>query len=688
VPLHKKIYPIVLNYFYFKKRIFRCNDFSVLPNYRDTRNEFSLLACLLNDAVYTNSKSARERLKTGQVMLAEDIFEHGPQAQILVAPFDNKVLAANIKARQLFLLSDVVDDTITVTSLFRDCLPELYTLSSAAIHHGWAWSENLFFSAPGDSAPLETMVSVSKIQEKTYLIFSFNDSIELFRLRHKSSAERHHHGGFLHWTNAETVFEDIERQNQLLLSAVGDGIYGVDVNGCTTFVNPAAEIMLGWSKSELVGRNIHDMIHHTHEDGSDYHPGDCPIYAAFHDGSVHSVDDEVFWSQSGKPIPVEYTSTPVTDNGCLVGAVVIFRDITERKRTEKKLLNAMREVDSLKQRLELENAYLQEEIKADFNHHQIIGQSAAVQRMVNQIELVAPTNANVLITGESGTGKELIARAIHEASARKARPLIRVNCAAIPAELFESEFFGHVKGAFSGAISNRAGRFELADGATIFLDEVAEIPLQLQGKLLRVLQEQQFERVGDSKTCSVDVRVIAATNQNLKSQVEKGKFREDLFYRLNVFPIESPALKERLEDLPMLTKYFIKKVCSRSNKSLPMVSLAQLEHLKSYHWPGNIRELENIIERQVILSNDNRLHFDFLSTVISKQTPHTSHPVINPTNEVQKIKLDISSIELALKQTGGRIYGANGAATILGLKPTTLASRIKKYEIKMHLFRT
>lgn len=676
-----------LKVFIENKRKRRCNDFSVLTNYRDTRNEFSLLACLLNDAVYKNSKSAKERLKTGDVMLAEDIFEYGPQAQILVAPFDNKVLAANIKARQLFLLSDAVHETITVTSLFKDCLPELYTLSSAAMHHGWAWSENLFFSAPGESAPLETMVSVSKSQQRIHLIFSFNDSIDLFRLRHKSSAERHHDAGFLHWTKSETLFEEIERQNQLLLSAVGDGIYGVDANGCTTFVNPAAEVMLGWSKSELVGRNIHDMIHHTHEDGSHYHPSDCPIYAAFHDGSVHSVDDEVFWSKSGKPIPVEYTSTPVTDNGNLVGAVVIFRDITERKVTEEKLLIAMREVDSLKQRLELENAYLQEEIKADFNHHQIVGQSAAVQHMVNQIELVAPTNANVLITGESGTGKELIARAIHEASARKARPLIRVNCAAIPAELFESEFFGHVKGAFSGAISNRAGRFELADGATIFLDEVAEIPLQLQGKLLRVLQEQQFERVGDSKTCSVDVRVIAATNQNLKLQVEKGKFREDLFYRLNVFPIESPALKERLEDLPMLTKHFIKKVCSRSNKSLPMVSLAQLEHLKSYHWPGNIRELENIIERQVILSNDNRLHFDFLSSVISKPTPHNSHPVIQPTNEVQKIKLDISSIELALKQAGGRIYGADGAATILGLKPTTLASRIKKYDIKMHLFR-
>jgi PAS domain S-box-containing protein len=619
-------------------------------------------------------------------MLLEDVFEDAPQAQLLIDPFANLVLAANSKARLLFFLDDVVNEAIMVTGLFKDCLPELYTLSSAAIDQGWAWSENLFFSAPAGSAPLETMVSVSKKEGKIRLIFSFSDGIDLFRLRHKGSADRHHHAGFLHWARVETVFEEIERQNQLLLSAVGDGIYGVDANGSTTFVNPAAELILGWTKDELVGRNIHDMIHYSYVDGSHYHACDCPIYAAFHDGSVHSVDDEVFWSQSGQAIPVEYTSTPVTDNGSLVGAVVIFRDITERKKTEKKLLNAIREVDSLKQRLELENAYLQEEINADFNHHQIIGQSAVVQHMVHQIELVAPTNANVLITGESGTGKELIARAIHEVSTRKARPLIRVNCAAIPAELFESEFFGHVKGAFSGAIANRAGRFELADGATIFLDEVAEIPLQLQGKLLRVLQEQQFERVGDSKTCCVDVRVIAATNQDLKLLVEKGAFREDLFFRLNVFPIESPALRKRIEDLSMLTKHFIEKVCGRSNKPRPKVSLAQLEHLKAYHWPGNIRELENIIERQVILCNDNRLRFDFLSSTIPKQSEFNTQPAIRPINEIQKIKLDVSSIELALKQARGKIYGENGAAAILGLKPTTLASRIKKHNIKKHLF--
>ena len=621
-------------------------------------------------------------------MLQHDAFEHGPQAQLLVDPLENRVLAANIKARQLFLLGDLKEKTVTVTSLFAECLSELYTLSSDALHHHWAWSENLVFSAPGGSAPLETTVSTIEQNGNTLLIFSCSDGIDLFRLRHKASADRHHHAGFLHWSRVETVFEEIERQNQLLLSAVGDGIYGVDASGCSTFVNPAAEKMLGWSKSELVGRDIHDMIHHTHEDGSHYHPSDCPIYAAFHDGSVHSIDDEVFWSKSGKAIPVEYTSTPVTDNGNLVGAVVIFRDITERKKTKKKLLNAISEIDSLKQRLELENAYLQEEINADFNHHQIIGQSQAVQHMVRQIELVAPTDANVLIIGESGTGKELIARAIHEISARKARPMIRVNCAAIPVELFESEFFGHVRGAFSGAVSDRAGRFELADGATIFLDEVGEIPLQLQSKLLRVLQEQQFERVGDSKTCCVDVRVIAATNQDLKSLVEKGAFREDLYFRLNVFPVESPPLRKRLEDLPMLTKHFIDKICKRSNKVHPRVSLAQLENLKAYHWPGNIRELENIIERQVILSSDNKLYFDFLSTATSAPNAVSQVQPTHILNEAQKVKLGVASIELALKQAAGKIYGEKGAAAILGLKPTTLASRIKKYNIKKSVFQT
>ncbi len=278
-------------------------------------------------------------------------------------------------------------------------------------------------------------------------------------------------------------------------------------------------------------------------------------------------------------------------------------------------------------------------------------------------------------------------RAIHEVSERQGRPLIKVNCAAIPVDLFESEFFGHVKGAFSGAISDRLGRFELADGATIFLDEVGEIPLQLQGKLLRVLQEQQFERVGESKTRHVNVRVISATNQNLKSLVEQQKFREDLYFRLNVFPIHSPALRERIDDIPLLVKHFIDKVCLRFNKPQPQVSIAQMQYLQQYQWPGNIRELENIIERQLILAKSNKINFDFLAKEIpTSKAKISTFAKDSLLNAQQQKELEKHNLENALAQCKGKIYGEDGAAQLLGLPPTTLASKLKKFAINKRLF--
>jgi transcriptional regulator with GAF, ATPase, and Fis domain len=265
--------------------------------------------------------------------------------------------------------------------------------------------------------------------------------------------------------------------------------------------------------------------------------------------------------------------------------------------------------------------------------------------------------------------------------------LIRVNCAAIPVELFESEFFGHVKGAFSGAISDRLGRFELADGATIFLDEVGEIPLQLQGKLLRVLQEQQFERVGESATRDVNVRVIAATNKDLKKLVEQNKFREDLYFRLNVFPLYSPPLRERIDDLPLLVKHFVHKICLRLNQPQHKISLAQMQHLENYAWPGNIRELENIIERQVILAKKDKLNFEFLEKEISMNNLPTNQP-IKPDlmSAMQHKQLEKVNLENALKHCKGKIYGEGGAAELLGLKPTTFTSKLKKYGINRQVF--
>lgn len=483
------------------------------------------------------------------------------------------------------------------------------------------------------------------------------------------------------------VFQEFTRQNQLLLNAAGEGIYGVDGEGRATFVNPAAERILGWKADELIGNNIHFAIHHSHADGSNYCVQDCPIFAAFCDGTVRHVDDEFFWCSDGHAVPVEYTSTPVYDQGKLVGAVVIFRDVSERKSAEAKLHSTMEElrealeqVKQLKHKLELENAYLQQEISEGFNSHYIVDRSPAVQQVNYQIQLVAPTVASVLISGESGTGKELIARAIHRASDRNQRPLIRVNCAAIPPELFESEFFGHVRGAFSGAVSARLGRFEVADGGTLFLDEVGELPLALQGKLLRVLQDGEFERVGESITRCVDVRVIAATNKDLTFLVAQGLFREDLYFRLNVFPIRSVPLRERLDDIPLLALHFLQKACQRFNKPQLTISLAQIQRLQAYAWPGNIRELENRIERQVILSTGDKLVLDDSPVVSSNNITHVeiNHPYL--TDSAVK-NLQYQSTLDALRKAGGKIYGVDGAASILGIKPTTLASRLKKWRL-------
>lgn len=611
------------------------------------------------------------------------LFLNAPKALLFIDPINNKILQLNNKATALFGIDNNELTEITATQFFNGCLDKLIHFTQQILAKGEAWTNDLFITINHEKIYLDITASV--LDNK--LLFSCQNAKVTYARYHQAIAQAEYQSGIVHWNANETVFEEIERQNQLLLSAVGDGIYGVDVYGNTTFVNEAAEQILGWGKEELVGKNIHDVIHHSYPNGEHYHAHECPIYAAFKDGEVHSVDDEVFWSKSGTPVVVEYKSTPVTENGLLIGAVVIFRDITQRKSIQAKLLKAIKEVDMLKERLEMENAYLLEELNADFNHHQIIGHSMKVQHMVNQIELVGATNANVIITGESGTGKELIARAIHEVSERKARPLIRVNCAAIPADLFESEFFGHIKGAFSGAVSDRIGRFELADGATIFLDEVGEIPLQLQGKLLRVLQEQQFERVGESKTRSVNVRVISATNQNLKKLVQQNKFREDLYFRLNVFPIHSPALRERTEDIPLLVTHFIDKVCVNFNRPKPYISVSQMQFLTQYHWPGNIRELENIIERQIILAKSNKINFDFLA----KETEFENEPSILKavpslmTAEEQK-SLEKTNLANALKHCQGKIYGENGAAKLLGLKPTTFASKLKKHALNRQNF--
>lgn len=480
----------------------------------------------------------------------------------------------------------------------------------------------------------------------------------------------------------QKALKEIEYLNNLILNSAGEGIYGLDAEGKTTFVNRAAETMTGYSAKEMVGKCQHELCHHSRPDGTPFPVETCPIYAAFTVGEKYEVSNEVFWRKDGTSFPVEYVSTPIIENMKLLGAVVIFRDITERKRAEE-------EIQNLRQRLEMENEYLREEFQETNSYGDILGNSPALTHIISQIEMVAPTDANVLITGESGTGKELVAREIHNRSSRCNGPIIKVNCASIPRELYESEFFGHVKGSFTGALRDRAGRFELAHGGTLFLDEVGEIPLDLQSKLLRVLQEGVYERVGDEKTREVDVRLIAATNRDLKTLVREKQFREDLYFRLNVFPVEVPPLRDRKGDLPILVENFLKRVAGKMNCPVPRLTRAHVAKLKQYEWPGNVRELENVIERAVILSRKGKLKLDLPSTapMVSREKENISIETnFEPDQEIftaEEFKeMERQNICRALEHCKGKVSGPGGAAEILSMNPTTLASKMKVLAIK------
>ena len=343
---------------------------------------------------------------------------------------------------------------------------------------------------------------------------------------------------------------------------------------------------------------------------------------------------------------------------------------------------AFEEIEQLHRRLELENEYLREEVKVAHGFGEMVGQSSALRKVLDQVGLVGPADTTALIRGESGTGKELIARALHESSRRKDRPMVKVNCGSVPRELFESEFFGHVKGAFTGAIRDRIGRFQLADGGTLFLDEVGEIPLDLQSKLLRVLQDGTFERVGEERTRKVRVRVIAAANRNLKEEAEAGRFREDLYYRLSVFPINISPLRERLDDVPLLAGHFLGEACRRLG--VPPLKLKQrhVEALQSYRWPGNVRELQNVVERAVLGAKSGPLEFDLpQDSYKQRRAAGAAEPSKSRTSGILNYgelkRRERDNLLAALKATRWRISGPAGAAKLLGLRPTTLASKIK-----------
>lgn len=444
-----------------------------------------------------------------------------------------------------------------------------------------------------------------------------------------------------------------------------DAVLWINEAGYIKFVNEACCERLGYAYEDLLGMSILDI-----------NPNFTLEKLALHFQHIRKVGKIVLESthqtKSGKQIPVEIASNYIEYEGQAYTCSIV-RDITDRKHKEAALRGALMEIRSLKEQLEAENNYLIEEIKINHNFGEIITQSEAFKSVLLDIEQVASTNSTVLVTGESGTGKELIARSIHKLSNRSHRPIIKVNCAALPPNLIESELFGHEKGAFTGAISNKKGRFSLADRGTLFLDEIGEMPLEIQAKLLRVLQEGEFEAVGSVVTQKVDVRVIAATNRNLLEEAEAGNFREDLYYRLNVFPIHCLPLRERKEDIPLLIRHFCRKFESKIGKKITNIPQKVVKQLQAYDFPGNIRELENFVERAIILSRKGKLEIG--NWLPKSKTKKLSNQFL-PLEAVQKQHI----IEV-LKHTNWRISGDQGAAKILGLKPTTLESRMKKLGI-------
>ncbi|MFQ5483478.1 MAG: sigma-54 interaction domain-containing protein, partial [Nitrospinaceae bacterium] len=394
----------------------------------------------------------------------------------------------------------------------------------------------------------------------------------------------------------QTTLDELREQEKLakrmgrILDRISQEIFVIDASGfLIQNSNNGACQGLGYSNGELNGRNFYELMNEA------LPPDVDQKIKALRQGKIQmAVFETLFLPKSGKPYPVEiHLHRTLIDEEPIL--VAIAQNITERKL-------ALDEINRLPRNLELENSFLREEVKSNIGFGEVVGQSMALQNVLQQVNMVAKTDSSILIQGETGTGKELVTRAIHEGSSRKNLPLVRVNCCAIPNELFESEFFGHVKGAFTGAANHRIGRFELADGGTLFLDEVSEIPLNLQGKLLRVLQDGQFERIGENKTQKVDVRIIAATNRNLKLEMKSHRFREDLYYRLSVVPIEVPPLRERGKDIRLLADHFLRFQCARLG--IPNLVLEEREYqmLEHYPWPGNVRELQNVMERLAILS--------------------------------------------------------------------------------------
>ncbi|MEE4242923.1 MAG: ABC transporter substrate binding protein [Desulfopila sp.] len=573
-------------------------------------------------------------------------------------------------------------DTVTLPSEYKfDQLPwinqklmqgEIFTLSNLADLPEEAEDDRNFLSGLGILSlaviPLSTEKKIIGVLSLIMLRHRQEWPQELLRQCRlvaeilSNAMVRKHHEETLKWA---------EVKYRVVADFTHDWEYWFNADGSLEYVSPSCERISGYSPREFLGNPalFRDIIIQEDQDVWDSHSCDfrhelksCEIQYR-----IQRRDGQICW--------IEHSCQPVIDRqGSLQGFRACNRDITLRKHSETQLRTAYTEITQLKNQLEAETAYLQSEIKLEHNFDNIIGNSAALKYVLYKVEQIASTESNVLVLGESGTGKELIARAIHNKSPHRDRALVKVNCASLPSDLIESELFGHERGAFTGAHDRQLGRFEIAHGTTIFLDEIGELPLEVQAKLLGVLQDREFERLGSSRTIKVDVRVIAATNRNLEEEVLQGRFREDLFFRLNVFPITVPPLRGRVEDIPLLVQFFVDNAAKRLGKSIEKIPQSVVQKLQAYSWPGNIRELENVIERAVINTSGPKLS---LADDLSRPASKKMSPTLKSLQEVEK-----DHIQKVLQFAEWRIEGAKGAAQILAMNPSTLRSRIRKLGIQ------
>jgi formate hydrogenlyase transcriptional activator len=465
----------------------------------------------------------------------------------------------------------------------------------------------------------------------------------------------------------EQALRESEARLSLAAEAAGTGLWILNFETSYFWTTPKVKELLGLAPNEeLTFERFINLIHPEDRDrireGTQLGMKSQEI--SRNEFRVVLADGNVRWIVSlGRP----YSSSSV-DPKCLMGVSI---DITRRKETERSLEKAYEKIQQLKDKLEAENIYLRSSVSTKSIHKNIIGQSNALKKVLRRVEQVAPTDAAVLITGETGTGKELVAEAIHNLSKRKDGLLVKVNCASLPASLMESELFGREKGAYTGAVTKQIGRFELADHSTLFLDEITELPLELQVKLLRVLQNREFERLGNPKTIRVDVRVIAATNRDIGTEAQKGTFRKDLYYRLNVFPIEVPPLRERLDDIPVLVDAFVREFSGKMGKKILTIPKKTMDALQQYHWPGNIRELRNVVEHGVIISSGTTLYIPL---------PKMGTESVSAKTRTLE-EAEYQHITEILNRTGWRIKGPHGAALVLGIKPSSLYAKMKKLGI-------